>query len=142
MWIESKNYTCSRQLCARQKDVNAHVLPGRHHSARCARLKFRHLIQPVAYLSFVCLICQNCIPSKLLSSNIIPMLFTLLIGFSNHRSFIVHAVLPGRCKAFTLSFFIFITGAHVYILLPGTHQNTFLEAMYTHRDLKLKPVRE
>ena len=57
---------------ARQNDVNTCVvLPGTHWSARRMRLKSRHLLQPIANLSFVCFICQNFIPSKILSSNFI-----------------------------------------------------------------------
>ena len=47
------------------------VLPGTHHSTRSMRLKSWHLLQAIANSSFVCFICRNFIPSKILSSNII-----------------------------------------------------------------------
>ena len=52
------------------------------------------------------------------------ILFTMLMGFLNRGSFIIHALLPGTSKvgvfsmAFTLS--VFLLGAHIHILLPGT----------------------
>ena len=61
---------------APQNDVNARVvLRGTHHSARRMCLKSWHLLQPIANLSFVCFICQNCLPRKILSSNIISCNF-------------------------------------------------------------------
>ena len=51
-------------------------------------------------------ICWNVIPRKILSSNIISYKFefTMLVGFLNCVKFIVHALLPGTSKAFTVSF--------------------------------------
>ena len=46
------------------------------------------------------------------------ILFTMLMGFLNCCSFIIHALLPGTSKVFTLS--VFLPGAHVHILLLGT----------------------
>ena len=49
------------------------VLQGNYHSARGMCLKSWHLqvqVQPIANLSFVCFICRNFNPSKILSSNI------------------------------------------------------------------------
>ena len=61
-----------------------------------------HLFLPITNLSCVYrLICQNFIPSKNLSSYIdLASLFTMLIGFLNCWSFIVHALLPRTSKAF------------------------------------------
>ena len=45
----------------------------------------------------------------------------MLMGFLNCAIFyIVHALLPGTSKAFTLS--VFLQGAHVYVVLPGTQR--------------------
>ena len=46
------------------------------------------------------------------------ILFTMPMGFLNHGSFIIHILLPGTSKAFTLS--VFLPGACFYIVLPGT----------------------
>ena len=51
------------------------------------------------------------------------ILFTMLMGFLNLGSFIVHALLLGTSKAFTLSGLL--PGACVHVLLPGTHNNFF-----------------
>ena len=48
------------------------------------------------------------------------ILFTMLMGFLNHGSFIFHALLPVTSKAFTLS--IFLPGACIHALLPGTQR--------------------
>ena len=48
------------------------------------------------------------------------ILFTVLMGFLNHGSFIVHVLLPGTSKAFTLS--VIMPGARVHVLLPGTQR--------------------
>ena len=43
--------------------------------------------------------------------------FTMLMWFFNCGSFIVHALLPGTSKVFTLS--VFLPGARIHIFLPG-----------------------
>ena len=79
-WEPEGRYCCSKSMAitpfwlstddislgARQNNVNARiVLPGTHPSARRIHLKSWHLLQPVINLSFVCLICRNFIPSKI-----------------------------------------------------------------------------
>ena len=60
-------------LGAQKNDVKTCiVLPGTPRSARWTHLKSWHLLQPIANSSFVCFIYQNVIPSKILSSNMIP----------------------------------------------------------------------
>ena len=49
------------------------------------------------------------------------ILFTMLMGFLNGGSFIIHVLLPGTRKVFTLSGFLPGTCAHV--LQPGTQRN-------------------
>ena len=48
------------------------------------------------------------------------ILFTMLKGFWNHGSFIVHVHLLGTRKSFTLS--VFLPGTRVHVVLPGTRQ--------------------
>ena len=113
-WVDKNDLTIGKiSLGARQNDVRAHIiLPGTHHSIRHMRLKSCHLLQLIANLSFVCFICWNFIPSKIcLQISYLAILFTMLVGFLNGGSFIIHALLPGTSKAFTLSVF-----------LPGTQQ--------------------
>ena len=78
-----------------------------------------HLLQSVAKLSFVCLICRNFTPNKFLSWNIISCNFiynaNTVIGFLNRGSFIVHPLLPGRSKAFMLS--VFLPGTRRYVVI-------------------------
>ena len=71
----------------------------------------------------VCFICRNFIPSKILSLNIISRnsIYNANGIFEYHGSFVVYALLPGTSKAFTLSL-LFLLGAHVHVLLPGTRR--------------------
>ena len=48
------------------------------------------------------------------------VLFTMLMGVLNCGSFIFHTLLLGTSKPFTLS--VFLPGAHIHVLLPGTQQ--------------------
>ena len=53
-------------------------------------------------------------------------LFTMLIGFLNCGSFIIHALLPGISRACTLS--VFLLAACVHVLLPGTRRFVVFES--------------
>ena len=157
------------------------VLPGTPRSARSTHLKFWHLLQPIANLSYI--YSQLCL-SRSRISRISPkskvytrhlsfifycflphisrifsksklflqsqeiwlrqswlyvcsfvkmsyqsrfclqisypaILFTMLIWFSNRGSFIIHALLPGTRKAFTVS--VLLLGAYIHVLL-GTQR--------------------
>ena len=119
LWGSWKELT----LGARQNKVNAHiVLPGTHHSTRCMRLKSWHqlkhngqfmynyvLFVQVSYQARFCL--QISYPATL---------FTMLMGFFNRGSFIIHIRLPGTSKAFTFS--VFLPGARVHIVLPAAQR--------------------
>ena len=68
--------------CAQKNDMNSStrvIVPGTHRSAMCMLLRSEHLLQLIVNLSFVIVcfivICQNCTPSKILSSNIISCNF-------------------------------------------------------------------
>ena len=105
----------------------SHQVPGRtmwmHVSfSRCKRLKFCHLLQPIANSSLVCVICRIAYQTRFCLQMSYPaILFTMLMGLSNYRSFIVHALLPRTSKAFALS--TFLPGACVHVLLPGTQRS-------------------
>ena len=59
------------------------------------------------------------------------------MGFLNCGSFIVHALLPGTSKAFTMS--VFLPGAHIYVILLGTQQ--YFDVMYLYMYIyKIKEV--
>ena len=51
------------------------------------------------------------------------ILFTMLMGFLNGGSFIVHALLPVTSKVFTLSAFLPGAHWHIHVLLLGTQRN-------------------
>ena len=91
------NAHSSNHKLNQEADMNTHVfLLGTHPSARRMHLKYWHLFQPIANSSFVCVtcICQNCIPSKIFSSNILSCDF---IYNSNRifKSWEFYALLPG-----------------------------------------------
>ena len=110
---------------ARHDDVNARtILPGNPHSVRRMRLKYGHiLVWFSTYRQFV--ICRFYFSKFHTKRDFVfknhgrQILFTMLMRISIHGSFIVHALLPGTSKAFTLS--VFLKG-RVHILLPGTQQ--------------------
>ena len=109
-----KTCFCNTPSCARQKDVNAHIiLPGTQHSTRHMHLKSWHLLQPIATLYSVFFCLSKFIPNKNLSSNIITCnsRFIMQMRFLNCGSFIIHALLPGTGKAFTVSFSAGHTGS-------------------------------
>ena len=109
-------------LCARQNDVNAHViLPGANRSARHMRRTFDtcftlSLIYHL-YVLFVWISYQARYGLKLSYPTIV---FTMVIGLLNCGSFIVHILLLGTSKVFTLS--VFLPCACVHVLLPGTRR--------------------
>ena len=109
-------------LCARQNDVNAHViLPGAHRSARHMRRTFDtcftlSLIYHL-YVLFVWISYQARFGLKISYPAIV---FTMVIGLLNCGSFIVHILLLGTSKVFTLS--VFLPCACVHVLLPGTQR--------------------
>ena len=59
------------------------------------------------------------------------ILFPMLMGFLNHGSFIIHALLPGTNKAFTLLHVVFMPGACIHVLLPGTQNIDFHVCIHT-----------
>ena len=82
--------TTYRWMPGRTMYVNAHiVLPRTPRSARRMHLKSWHLLQPIANLSFVCLISRKFIPSKIffLQISIPAILFTLLMAFLEWESY-------------------------------------------------------
>ena len=106
---------------------------GTHCSARHMCLKSWHLLQPIANLSFVCFICWNFIPSKIVSSKIISRnSFTLLIGYINRGSFIVHAFRVRQAKRSHCQFSYW---AHA-VLLPGTWWLLFLQSIHVPSQYK------
>ena len=108
--------------CARQNDVNAHIiLPGAHRSARHMRRTFDtcftlSLIYHM-YVLFVWISYQARFGVKISYPVIV---FTMVIGLLNCGSFIVHILLLGTSKVFTLS--VFLPCACVHVLLPGTQR--------------------
>ena len=112
-----------KSLYARQKDANAHViLPGAHRSARHMRRTFDtcftlSLIYHL-YILYVWISYQARFGLKISYPAIV---FTMVIGLLNCGSFIVHILLLGTSKVFTLSVFLPCTCVHV--LLPGTQRN-------------------
>ena len=109
---------------ARQKDANAHViLPGAHRSTRHVRRTFDtcftlSLIYHILYVLFVWISYQTRFGLKISYPAIV---FTMVIGLLNCGSFIVHILLLGTSKVFTLS--VFLPCACVHVLLPGTRRN-------------------
>ena len=109
---------------ARQKDTNAHViLPGAHRSARHMRRTFDtcftlSLIYHL-YVLFVWISYQARFGLKISYPAIV---FTMVIGLLTCGSFIVHILLLGTSKVFTLS--VFLPCACVHVLLPGTRRYT------------------
>ena len=92
-------------LGARQNDVNAHiVLVGTH----CSENGHVHKVltsssgfcQFIICMLFVEISCQ----AKFCLQIYPAILFTMLIGFLNHGSFMVHVLLPGTSKAFHCQF--------------------------------------
>ena len=100
-------------LCAWKKDINAFVvLPG----AYIWRFDSYFNLSPMYHLYVSYLSKFHSKLSKILSSNVIScksLLFTMQLGFFNRGSFIVHALLPGTSKAFTL--LVFLPGAHAFM---------------------------
>ena len=120
---------------ARQKDANAHViLPGAHRSARHMRRTFDtcftlSLIYHL-YVLFVWISYQARFGLKISYPAIV---FTMVIGLLYCGSFIVHILLLGTSKVFTLS--VFLPCACVHVLLPGTRrmvETCSLLSMYEH----------
>ena len=113
-------YTSS---CARQNDVNAHIiLPGAHRSARHMRRTFDtcftlSLIYHL-YVLFVWISYQARFGLKISYPAIV---FTMVIGLLNCGNFIVHILLLGTSKVFTLS--VFLPCACVHVFLPGTRRH-------------------
>ena len=118
-----KNVLIVKSSYARQKDANAHViLPGAHRSARHVRRTFDtcftlSLIYHL-YVLFVWISYQARFGLKISYPAIV---FTMVIGLLNCESFIVHILLLGTSKVFTLS--VFLPCACVHVLLPGTQWN-------------------
>ena len=112
-----------KSLCARQNDVNAHIiLPGSHRSAKHMRITFDtcftlSLIYHL-YVLFVWISYQARFGLKISYPAIV---FIMVIGLLNCGSFIVHILLLGTSKVFTLS--VFLPCACVHVLLPGTRRN-------------------
>ena len=116
-----------KSLYARQKDANAHIiLPGAHRSARHVRRTFDtcftlSLIYHL-YVLFVWISYQARFGLKISYPAIV---FTMVIGLLNCGSFIVHILLLGTSKVFTLS--VFLPCACVHVLLPGTQRNVHFD---------------
>ena len=110
------------QSCARQNNVNAHVImPGAHRSARHMRRTFDtcftlSLIYHM-YVLFVWISYQARFGLKISYPAIV---FTMVIGLLNCGSFIVRILLLGTSKVFTLS--IVLPWACVHVLLSGTRR--------------------
>ena len=132
MLVSNSAQNCIRAYChhlglyfislyARQKDANAHViLPGAHRSARHMRRTFDtcftlSLIYHL-YVLFLWISYQARLGLKIYPA----IVFTMVIGLLNWGSFIVHIVLLGTSKVFTLS--VFLPCACVHVLLPGTRR--------------------
>ena len=130
-WQCSKNLNVKLQIpsYARQKDANAHViLPGAHRSARHMRRTFDtcftlSLIYHL-YVLFVWISYQARFGLKISYPAIV---FTMVIGLLNCGSFIVHILLLGTSKVFTLS--VFLPCACVHVLLPGTRRYYLFQIM-------------
>ena len=117
-------------LGAQQNDVNARIiLPGTHCSTRWIRLKSCHLLQSICKLLFICFICQNFIPSKSLSSNIISCnLFTMLMGFYLlFTSFCREQAKRSHCQ-FSCSTLAFMSSCRAHAVWYCKHhlQNSFV----------------
>ena len=98
-----------------QNDVNV-----TRHSATRMHLKSRHLLQLIANLSFVCFVCRNFIPSKILSSNIISCNFIYnAIGIFQSQEFYRSHLLAGNKQSIHIVIF-FLLGVCVHIVLLGT----------------------
>ena len=115
-------YISFNSLYARQNDVNAHViLPGAHRSARHMRRTFDTcftlslIYHNFVYVLLVWISYQARFGLKISYPAIV---FTMVIGLLNCGSFIVHILLLGTSKVFTLS--VFLPCACVHVLLPGT----------------------
>ena len=93
-----------------------------HHFARNSSFCQAHAFEVLTPTSTYCqfFICKKFIPSKTLSSNP-AILCTMLIGFLNPGSLSFLSFCREQVfKAFTLS--VFLTGAHICVLLLGTQR--------------------
>ena len=114
-----------RSLVRCQAKWHECTLQGTHHSTWHMHFQSWHLLQSIANLSFVCFIRQNFIPSEsCLLVSYPAMLFTMLMGFLNRGSVIVHGHLPGTSKVFTLSAF-----------LPGIQQSLVVSRDATFQEI-------
>ena len=107
----------SIDLYARQKDANAHIiLPGAHRSARHVRRTFDTCFT----LSTRFIICMFYLSKEFHTKQDLvnrisypAIVFTMVIGLLNCGSFIVHILLLGTRKVFTLSVFLPCACVHV-----------------------------
>ena len=104
-------------LRARQNDVNAMCHFARKSSfCQAHTFKSGHLLQPIANLSFVVFFVKISYQARFcLQLSYCAILFTMLMRFLN-QSFLLHVLLPGKSKAFTLS--DFLPGTCVHVILP------------------------
>ena len=127
--------------CARQNGVNAHViLPGAHRSARHMRRTFDTCftlsLSYHLYVLFVWISYQARFGLKISYPAIV---FTMVIGLLNCGSFIIHILLLGTSKVFTLS--VFLPCACVHVLLPGTQRYYMLNKNAIYKSIwKMPPA--
>ena len=104
---------------ARQNAVNAHIfLPGTHSFWQAHA--FEVWTPTSTYCQFIiCVLYMSEFHAEqVVKYHILQFSFTMLMGLLICGSFIVHALLPGMSKAFSLSGFF--RGTHIHILLLGT----------------------
>ena len=104
---------------ARQKDANAHViLPGAHRARHMHRTFDTCFTLSLIYNLYVLFVWSSYQARFGLKISYPAIVFTMVIGLLNCGSFIVHILLLGTSKVFTLS--VFLPCACVHVLLPGT----------------------
>ena len=116
-WIIMNNL-----LCARQNDVNATQRSAGNSFCQAHAFQSGHLLQLITNSSFVWFIGQNFIASQILSSKIISWNF-ICNAKGIFKSWWVLSFTTfcwEQAHAFTLS--VFLPGAHVHVVLPGTQQ--------------------
>ena len=97
------------------------ILPGTHRFARRMRVSLGTYFNSSPTYHLYVLFVEISYHARFCLQIFYPeILFTMLKVFLNRGSFIVHVLLLGTSKAFTLS--VFLPGVHVHVVPPGTQQ--------------------
>ena len=107
--------------------------PAERHECTCRFARNSSFCQTIANLSIVLLVEILYQAKFCLQISHPAILFSMQIEFLSRQNFIVHILLPGTCKAFTLS--VFLPGARFHVVLPGIRFVTF-QYNKSHKDVQ------